>query len=187
MRNMLRTIGFILLISLVGNRVLAQRSGNAAADHWVDSVFKTLSKKQKIAQLDLKKSQLPKEFGHLAEEIYTAVRMDELLVSLLDVALKITNTECGSIMIIDKDKEELAVKVSRGLDEGKMKSRKIKMGEGISGLAAQENSTFFISTALWWMKSSRGNWKNRLPRPPNPAQSCCLTYLKVYSPIIVPH
>ncbi len=51
MRNMLRTIGFILLISFVGNQVLAQRSGNAAADHWVDSVFKTLSKKQKIAQL----------------------------------------------------------------------------------------------------------------------------------------
>jgi beta-glucosidase-like glycosyl hydrolase/CubicO group peptidase (beta-lactamase class C family) len=48
---MLRTIGFILLISLVGSQVLAQRSGNAAADHWVDSVFKTLSKKQKIAQL----------------------------------------------------------------------------------------------------------------------------------------
>jgi beta-glucosidase-like glycosyl hydrolase/CubicO group peptidase (beta-lactamase class C family) len=31
---------------------MAQRSsGNPAADHWVDSVFKTLSKKQKIAQL----------------------------------------------------------------------------------------------------------------------------------------
>jgi beta-N-acetylhexosaminidase len=51
MRNMLRTIGFILLVSLVGSQVLAQRSGNPAADHWVDSVFKTLSKKQKIAQL----------------------------------------------------------------------------------------------------------------------------------------
>jgi len=45
---MLRTIGFILLISLVGSHVLAQRSGNPAADHWVDSVFKTLSKNQKL-------------------------------------------------------------------------------------------------------------------------------------------
>lgn len=51
MRNMLKTIGFILLVSLVGSQVLAQRSGNPAADHWVDSVFKTLSKNQKIAQL----------------------------------------------------------------------------------------------------------------------------------------
>lgn len=51
MRNMLKTIGFILLVSLVSSQVLAQRSGNPAADHWVDSVFKTLSKNQKIAQL----------------------------------------------------------------------------------------------------------------------------------------
>ncbi|HEX6430811.1 MAG TPA: glycoside hydrolase family 3 N-terminal domain-containing protein, partial [Niastella sp.] len=51
MRNMFKTIGFILLISLVGSQVLAQRSGNPAADHWVDSVFKTLSKNEKIAQL----------------------------------------------------------------------------------------------------------------------------------------
>jgi beta-glucosidase-like glycosyl hydrolase/CubicO group peptidase (beta-lactamase class C family) len=51
MRNSLRTIGFILLIGLVGSKVQAQRSGNPVADHWVDSVFKTLSKSQKIAQL----------------------------------------------------------------------------------------------------------------------------------------
>jgi beta-glucosidase-like glycosyl hydrolase/CubicO group peptidase (beta-lactamase class C family) len=52
MRTLLKTIGFILLIGLVGSEVQAQRSsGNPAADHWVDSVFKSLSKKQKIAQL----------------------------------------------------------------------------------------------------------------------------------------
>ncbi|MBO9200033.1 MULTISPECIES: glycoside hydrolase family 3 N-terminal domain-containing protein [Niastella] len=51
MRNSLKTIGFILLIGLVCSKVQAQRSGNPAADHWVDSVFKTLSKNQKIAQL----------------------------------------------------------------------------------------------------------------------------------------
>jgi beta-glucosidase-like glycosyl hydrolase/CubicO group peptidase (beta-lactamase class C family) len=48
---MLKSIGSILLISLVGSKVSAQHSGNPAADHWVDSVFNTLSKKQKIAQL----------------------------------------------------------------------------------------------------------------------------------------
>jgi beta-glucosidase-like glycosyl hydrolase/CubicO group peptidase (beta-lactamase class C family) len=51
MRNSLKTIGFVLLIGLIGSKVQAQRSGNPAADHWVDSVFKTLSKSQKIAQL----------------------------------------------------------------------------------------------------------------------------------------
>jgi beta-glucosidase-like glycosyl hydrolase/CubicO group peptidase (beta-lactamase class C family) len=48
---MLKSIGFILLVGLVSSEVQAQHSGNPAADHWVDSVFTTLSKSQKIAQL----------------------------------------------------------------------------------------------------------------------------------------
>src|SRR5690349_17878969 len=52
MRNKLKTIVSFLLICTICSQGLAQRSsGNPAADHWVDSVFKTLSKKQKIAQL----------------------------------------------------------------------------------------------------------------------------------------
>jgi beta-N-acetylhexosaminidase len=52
MRNKLKTIVSFLLISFICSQGMAQRSsGNPAADHWVDSVFKTLSKKQKIAQL----------------------------------------------------------------------------------------------------------------------------------------
>ncbi|WP_240347774.1 glycoside hydrolase family 3 N-terminal domain-containing protein [Longitalea arenae] len=52
MRNMLKTFGFILLVIVVNSQVLAQlSSGNPAADHWVDSVFRSLSKSQKIAQL----------------------------------------------------------------------------------------------------------------------------------------
>lgn len=52
MRNKLKTIVSFLLISSICSPGMAQRSsGNPAADHWVDSVFKTLSKKQKIAQL----------------------------------------------------------------------------------------------------------------------------------------
>lgn len=52
MRNKLKTIVSFFLICFICSQAMAQRSsGNPAADHWVDSVFKTLSKKQKIAQL----------------------------------------------------------------------------------------------------------------------------------------
>src|SRR5438105_956343 len=51
MLNIAKTSWFILLFGLVSSQVTAQKSGNPAADHWVDSVFKTLSKNQKIAQL----------------------------------------------------------------------------------------------------------------------------------------
>lgn len=52
MRNKLKPIVSFFLIFFVFSQAMAQRSsGNPAADHWVDSVFKTLSKKEKIAQL----------------------------------------------------------------------------------------------------------------------------------------
>lgn len=52
MWNKLKTIVSFFLICFICSQAMAQRSsGNPAADHWVDSVFKTLSKKQKIAQL----------------------------------------------------------------------------------------------------------------------------------------
>ena len=79
-----------------------------------------------------------------AQEIYSSVRLDELLVTLLDVALKMTNAECGSIMISDKDKGFLTVKAFKGLDPEKMQNVRIKVGEGIAGIAAQEKSSFVI-------------------------------------------
>src|ERR1044072_8760703 len=52
MRNKLKAIVSFFLICSICSQAMAQRSsGNPAADHWVDSVFKTLSKNQKIAQL----------------------------------------------------------------------------------------------------------------------------------------
>ena len=51
MCKIFKTTCFVVLVNLISGHVTAQRSGNPAADHWVDSVFKTLSKNQKIAQL----------------------------------------------------------------------------------------------------------------------------------------
>lgn len=79
-----------------------------------------------------------------AREIYSEVRTDELLVTLLDLALKMTNTECGSIMVVDPETGEMTIKVSRGIDQNKVEKTRVKVGEGISGIAASENSAFHI-------------------------------------------
>ena len=87
---------------------------------------------------------LPKEFDKIANEIYSTVRLDELLVTLLDVALKMTETECGSIMVYDEKQGYFTIKVSKGLDNKKIQEARVKLGEGIAGLAASENSHFLI-------------------------------------------
>lgn len=85
------------------------------------------------------------EIKEAAKDLYSTVCLDELLVTLLDVALKMTNTECGSIMVVDQEKQgDLTIKVSRGLNEERVKNTRVRIGEGIAGLAAKENKPFVI-------------------------------------------
>lgn len=84
------------------------------------------------------------EINKVAQEIYSTVRLDELLVTLLDVALKMTDSECGSIMVLDDKKKDLAVKVSRGLKDEHVAETRVNMENSIAGVAVKENSAFII-------------------------------------------
>ena len=87
----------------------------------------------------------PAAIKHAAKDLFSTVCVDELLVTLLDVALKMTDTECGSILVADPEKQgDLTIKISRGLSPEKIKDTRIKVGEGIAGLAALEQKPFII-------------------------------------------
>jgi len=101
--------------------------------------------KKKLSQIAAEQEGLPKEISEEAKDIYRTIHIDEMLITLLDLALKMTKTECGSIFVLDKDKKELFLKVSRGIDESILHSNfSIKLGNGIAGLAAKENTSFVI-------------------------------------------
>src|SRR3989338_1770013 len=97
-----------------------------------------------LDRIQFQEENLPKMFSETAQELYSSIHMDELLVSILDVALNMTMTECGSIMVLDEKNEELTIKVSRGINEDLVSKTRLKMGEGIAGLAAQEKLPFII-------------------------------------------
>jgi putative methionine-R-sulfoxide reductase with GAF domain len=69
----------------------------------------------------------------------------DLLEHILDVALQMTNAECGSIMLIDPKKKELEVRAIKGVDMQSLPQMKVKIGEGLSGLVAKEKSSILIS------------------------------------------
>jgi len=85
-----------------------------------------------------------KEFESIANEIYSTVRVDELLITLLDVALKMTDTECGSVMMLDRKTNELTIKASKGLNDLKIQGVRVKVGEGIAGLVAKVKAPLII-------------------------------------------
>lgn len=98
--------------------------------------------KKRLAQMRINQEGLSKKVTDAAQDIYATIHFDELLITLLDIALKMTNMECGSIMILDET-NQLSVRASRGLEE-KAQTRRLKIGEGVAGIALKDNESFVI-------------------------------------------
>ena len=78
--------------------------------------------------------------------MYSSKQLIKILDILLEVAFSTTNAEFGSIMLIDSQRKELFIKSSRGLPDSVVNSTRVKLGEGISGLAAQEKKPYYIDS-----------------------------------------
>lgn len=136
-----------LLDELGGIRVVSNVMINSILDLLSEIVRDNIDlslRKKELKEIKSDSGGLSEKLTETAQEIYSTVYLDELLVTLLDVALKMTNTECGSIMVRDAQSEEMVIKASRGLDSQSIQETKIKFGEGVAGVAALENATFII-------------------------------------------
>lgn len=71
-------------------------------------------------------------------------KLNRLLEALLDVAFQVTEADIGSIMLLDKKGEKLTIQASRGIPEEITLKTKVKVGEGISGIAAKEGESLLF-------------------------------------------
>ena len=102
--------------------------------------------KQKLEHMQSQKDLMPREIADAASDLYSAIQQDELLVTVLDAAINMSKAQGGSIMILDEEKGELMIRVSRGLENKKnILQARLKIGEGISGMAAKEKIPFLIN------------------------------------------
>ncbi|MBF0504434.1 MAG: PocR ligand-binding domain-containing protein [Candidatus Omnitrophica bacterium] len=67
-----------------------------------------------------------------------------IYMTLLDLAMTLTQAECGSIMLFNKETKDLTIQVQRGLNPEKFHNVRVKLGEGIAGLAAQKKEPYVI-------------------------------------------
>ena len=100
---------------------------------------------KRLHQDRFNKEIISKEISEAAQDLYATIHLDELLITILDVALNLCQAEAGSIMILDEKTGELRVKVSRGMEEEIAQNTRIRLGEGIAGIAARENTSFVIT------------------------------------------
>lgn len=72
-------------------------------------------------------------------------KLGKILEVLLEVAFQISGADIGSIMFYDKDKDGLTIRVSKGLPEEVVRNAMVRLGSGISGIAAKEGRSFLIN------------------------------------------
>ena len=76
--------------------------------------------------------------------IQSLAKLGKLLDALLEVAFEMSKADVGSIMFLDNAKEELSILASRGIPDKIVKNTRVKLGEGVSGVAAKEAASFII-------------------------------------------
>lgn len=67
---------------------------------------------------------------------------------LLEVAFQVSGADIGSIMSFDKINDELTIKASRGIPDEIVRTAKVKLGDGISGMAAKEGKSLLINDVV---------------------------------------
>ncbi len=86
---------------------------------------------------------LPK-IGKMVHRYY----MDRILNALLEVSFNTASAEFGSIMLLDEKTGELYIKIARGLKDEIVKNTRLKIGDGVAGLAVKENRFLLLDDKL---------------------------------------
>lgn len=110
-----------------------------------------------IFNLEKSRRQLQQQISGLDNLITTLINIHEFSINvaanvsqkdmaeaLLEQILKSLSVETGSIMLIEKEKVELIIVASRGLSKEVVEQTRLKIGQGISGMVAQNARPIFV-------------------------------------------
>jgi len=79
----------------------------------------------------------------ILEKIH-AFYVERLLNALLEISYNFAKADRASIMLLDKETDELYIKVARGLNQEIIDTTRIKVGQGLSGMVAKSKEPLFI-------------------------------------------
>ncbi len=147
-------LGYIILGPMIINRPsreycreLSQRFNINEEELWSALLkIKTISLKNTFSLVELLKKMLGYTLTLAYDNIKHHKESEEILIleALLEVVFEVSRADIGSIMFADKNEKYLTIKVARGLSEDVVKKTKVRIGEGISGLALKEGESFVI-------------------------------------------
>ncbi|MDA3792402.1 MAG: response regulator [Elusimicrobia bacterium] len=109
---------------------------------------------RKLVEKAVEKANLVKELDimnavcKIVKDVGGIKPIDEMLDEILDISIKSTNAEGGSIGIFNEKEKKLVIKVSRGPDAEKSLGNEIKSGEKVSGWVIESKKPVLINGSL---------------------------------------
>lgn len=95
---------------------------------------------KKLANTQLKLSAL-QEVSNL---LIVQLNLDEVLDRMMEIILKATKTDAGTLMLLDEAENCLIFKVTKGEKAQEIKGYKLSVGEGIAGWVAQTGESVIV-------------------------------------------
>lgn len=83
----------------------------------------------------------------MAERLHEVYR-EKLLKALLEVSCDFAEADQGSIMLLDERNNELYIKMAKGLSEEIINTARLKLGEGLAGIVAEDGEALLIGDAV---------------------------------------
>jgi len=94
--------------------------------------------------------------NNISLELTRTIDLDVLLNKIIKYAAIIVKAEAASILLLDKEKNELYFKASLGKKSKEIKKYKVKVGEGIAGWVAEKGKSLMVENVakdMRWNKS----------------------------------
>lgn len=82
--------------------------------------------------------------NNISLELTKTTDLDALLNKIINYAALIVKAEAASILLLDKEKNELYFKASLGKKSNEIRKYKIKVGEGIAGWVAEKGKSLIV-------------------------------------------
>jgi GAF domain-containing protein len=85
-----------------------------------------------------RKAELLQALHEVVESVNLTIDADELFARMLEIAMGVTGADGGSVMLLDPERSELAIRVAIGVEPELWPKIRVAMGEGIAGRVAAE-------------------------------------------------
>jgi diguanylate cyclase (GGDEF)-like protein len=90
------------------------------------------------------KLELLQALHEVVESYNLTVDPDELFTRMLEIAVGVTGADRGSLMLLDRERRELTVRVAMGIEPELWSKIRVRLGEGIAGRAVEEGRPLHV-------------------------------------------